>query len=59
MIVLSILVFETSYIFSELENLFSTLNPSEEERTEKVRDVKIEDEPVVRNSTHYILQFFI
>ena len=59
MIVLSILVFETSYIFTELENLFSTLNPSEEERTEKVRDVKIEDEPVVRNSTHFILQFVI
>ena len=36
--------------FPELENLFSTLNPSDDEevKNEKVRDVKIEDEPEVR-----------
>ena len=36
--------------FLELENLFSTLNPSDDEevKNEKVRDVKIEDEPEVR-----------
>ena len=43
--------------FLELENLFSTLNPSDEEevKNEKVRDVKIEDEPEVRITCYSVV----